>query len=71
MTIEIEDNRQEWLINLGEQYAAAVQAETTAETAYRKAVAQRMKIANDIAQIGGYIIDARNKKPSKKQREVK
>ena len=64
MTIEIQDNREEWLIKLGREYAAAVQEVECAKSGLQIAVGRLRKIEEDIARIGGYINDAA------KEREV-
>ena len=61
MTIEITDNRQEWLIGLGEKLATAIQEEERCECEYRVATDRRRKIEDEIRRIGGYILEARDK----------
>lgn len=59
MTIEITDNRQEWLIKLGEELAVAVREEQAARESHEEAYRRVRKIQKDIASIGGYIVDRR------------
>lgn len=58
MTIEIQDNREAWLIRLGKDYAVAVSEESVAQKKYEAARLERIRIGNEIARIGGYVVEA-------------
>lgn len=70
MSIDITDNRQEWLINLGEEYARATQQRFVAEEAFRRAREEQERIAGDIARIGGYILEAKGEVRSSSERRT-
>ena len=55
MMIEIEDNREPWLIALGRKLAVAIEAEEEARKRHDEAMEKRMEIEKEIVRIGGYI----------------
>lgn len=69
MTIEISDNREQWLIGLGKKYAAAVARENDARAAYDTAVKERIRLGEEIARIGGYINEVKHQEAENEHSE--
>lgn len=62
MMVAIRDNREEWLMRLGKEYAKAAAREAETKFIHETAVKHRMEVADEIARIGGYINEAAAKR---------